>query len=120
MAFSDPQSVTISTVEISLPRTSSGMNTGAFTKNDGTISLSVSHAIGKRQRRTVRLDHSKIAADPLISSTNIRYSMSAYLVVDAPITGYTVAEQKAIVDGLALWLSTSSGANLTSLLGGEN
>jgi hypothetical protein len=46
--------------------------------------------------------------------------MSAYLVVDQPITGFTVAESKQVIDGFVAWLSASSGANLTKLLGGEN
>lgn len=120
MSFADPQTVTISTVANTLPRTSSGVDAGVFTKDDGTVKLSVSHQYGKRTRRTIRLEHSKIAADPLISSTNIKYSMTAYLVVDVPVTGYTVAEAKAIVDGLTAYLTASSGARTTQLLGGEN
>ncbi len=84
------------------------------------VKLGVSHSYGKRTRRSIRLDHSKIAADPLISAVNIKYSMSAYLVVDVPVTGYTVAEAKAIVDALIAYLSASTGAKVTQLLGGEN
>lgn len=118
--FSDPQSVTINAVANSLPRTSSGVNQGAFTKDDATVKLSISHTYAKRTRRMARLDFSKIAADPLISAQNIKYSMSAYLVVDVPVTGFTVAEAKQIVDALTLWLTTSTGANTTKLLGGES
>jgi len=46
--------------------------------------------------------------------------MSAYLVVDVPVTGYTVAEAKQIVDGLTAYLTASSRAKVTQLLGGEN
>lgn len=120
MAFADPQSVTINTVANSLPRTASGINAGVFTKDDGNVKLSVSHQYGKRTRRTLRLDFSKIAADPLISAQSIRYSMSAYLVIDTPITGFTVAEAKQIVDGLTAYLTASTGARVTQLLGGEN
>jgi len=120
MAFADPQSVTINSVANSLPRTSSGPNTGSFTKDDGAVKLTVSHSYGKRVRRTVRLDHTKIAADPLQPSTNARYSMSTYVVVDAPVTGYTNAEIKQIVDALTGYLTASSGARVTQLLGGEN
>lgn len=120
MAFADPQSVTINAVANTLPRTGSGANSGVFTKDDGNVKLSVSHAYAKRTRRTIRLDHSKIAADPLISAQSIRYSMSAYLVIDIPTTGYTVAEAKQIVDGLTAYLTASSGAKVTQLLGGEN
>lgn len=120
MAFSDPQTVTIATVAQTLPRTSSGLDTGVFTKDDGNVKLSVSHQYGKRIRRTLRLEHSKIAPDPLISSTNIKYGMTAYVVVDMPVTGYSVVEAKQIVDALTAYLTASSGARATQLLGGEN
>lgn len=118
--FADPQSVTISGAAISLPRISSGVNSGVFVNNEGTVKETVSHTYGRRNRRMFRLDHSKVAPDPLISSTNIVHSMGAYLVVDTPVTGYTVAEQKAVLDGLIAQLSAASGALLTKFLGGEN
>jgi hypothetical protein len=34
--------------------------------------------------------------------------------------GYTVAEQKAVIDGFLANLQATSGANITKLLGGEN
>jgi len=120
MAFADPQTVTINSVANSLPRTSSGANSGAFSKDDGTVKLSVSHSYAKRTRRTVRIDHTKIAPDPFVSGQNVRYSMSTYIVVDTPISGYTIAEQKQIVDALTAYLSASTGARTTQLLGGEN
>lgn len=120
MAFSDPQTITINAVAVPLPRTSSGTNAGAFTKDDGTVRLSVSHAYGKRTRRTVRIDHSKIAPDPLISAQNIRHSMSVYVVMDVPVTGYSNVEQKQIMDALTGYLTATSGARVTQLSGGEN
>lgn len=120
MAFSDPQSVTINAVANSLPNVSRGTFTGKYRKDDGNVTLTIAHSEGKRNRRSVRLDFSKIAADPLISSTNIKYSMSAYLVVDTPTYGFTIAEAKQIVDALTLYLTASSGANVTKVLGGES
>lgn len=120
MSYADPQSVTINSVAHSLPRTSSGVDTGSFTKDDGNVKLTVSHNYGKRTRRTIRLEHSKIAPDPLISSTNIKHSMTTYVVVDVPVTGYSVVEAKQIVDALTAYLTASSGGNVTKLLGGEN
>lgn len=120
MAFADPQTVTINAVANTLPRTSSGLATGVFTKDDGTVKESVSHAYGKRTRHSLRIDFQKIAPNPLISAQNILYSMSTYVVVDVPVTGFTVAEQKQIVDALTLYLTASSGSKVTQLLGGEN
>lgn len=120
MAFSDPQSITINAVANSLPRVSSGTNSSVYQKDDGTIKLTASHQYGKRSRRTLRIDHSKIAADPLISAQNIKHSMSVYVVLDVPVTGYTVTEQKQIVDALTGYLTATAGANATKLIGGEN
>lgn len=120
MAFADPQSVTINAVPISLPRTGFGATNGSFKAADGNTLLSVSHAYGKRTRHQIRLDSLKTAADPLNPTTNLPYSMSCYMVVDVPIIGYTVAEQKLVVDGLTAYLTASSGARVTQLLGNEN
>lgn len=118
--FTDPQSVTINAVPISLPRTSSANNAGGFTSNDGVVSELVAHTVGKRTRRVFRIDHSKIAPDPLISAQNIKYSMSFYVVADVPPTGYTVVEQKQVIDGFVTQLNASSGALITKWLGGES
>ncbi len=118
--LTDPQSLTINAVANSLPATARGVNTSNYTKDDGTVKLSIAHTYSKRTRRVVRVDFSKIAADPLVSAQNIKYSMSAYLVVDIPVTGFTVTETKYIVDALAAWLTASSGANTTKVLGGES
>jgi hypothetical protein len=119
MAFSDPQSLTINSVATSLPRTSFGDNSGAFTSADGTVKLAVSHILGKRQRRTIRVDHSKIAADPFVPNVNQKVGMSAYLVIDTPVNGYSATEAKQIVDALTAYLTASTGANVTRVLGGE-
>jgi len=121
MAFSDPQSITINSVAISLPRVSSGAFTGQFQSNDGLTVEKIAHTTTKnRIRRSLRFDVAKIAADPLTAGQNNRYSMSAYLVVDVPVTGYTVAEAKQLVDGMMTYLTASSGAKITQFLGGES
>lgn len=118
--LSDPQSVTISGTAHALPRTSMGVNLGEFTKDDGTVKVRVQHTYGGRTRRVIRIDHSKIAADPLISAQNIKYTSGIYVVFDSPQTGYTPAELKAIWDGFVAALSASSGALVTKVLGGES
>lgn len=122
MAFADPQSVTIGTVPgaVSLPRTGSGTSSGIFTSNDGTAKMSVSHTYGNRTRRVARLDFSKITTDPLTSGNNIAVGMSAYLVVDVPLAGFSVSEQTDVVKGLLGNLSASTYAAVTKLLGGES
>ncbi|DAD50261.1 coat protein [ssRNA phage Gephyllon.2_3] len=120
MAFADPQSVTINGSAKTLPRVSSGVNSGQFKTADGLEALSVSHQYGKRVRHMIRLDDSKIASDPLLAGQSIPVSMSAYLVVDVPTVGYSAAEQKYVADALVAYLTASTGAKVTQLLGGEN
>lgn len=115
--FADPQSVTINAVANSLPRTSSGTNSGIFTKDDGLVKLSITHNVGKRSRRVVRLDHAKIAADPLLAGVNVKANMAAYLVIDTPETGYTLVEARQVVEGLVDYLVD---ATITKVLGGES
>jgi hypothetical protein len=120
MSYADPQSVTINAVATSLPRTSSGINSGAFGTADGLVQLNVASSYGKRTRRTIGLTQSKVSADPLVPSQNVRSLMKCYLVVDVPVNGFTVTEQKYLVDALTGYLAASTGAKVTQLLGGEN
>lgn len=121
MAFSDPLSVNPGSGVISLPRVATSGASSTYGSSDGNVRETISHQADKRKtRRVFRLDFSKIAPDPLISSQNIKYDMSCYLVVQVPVTGFTVAEQKSVVDGLTAQLNASSGALLTKFLGGES
>lgn len=116
MSFADPQTVNA----VTLARTGSGINTGTFKSSDGNMQLDISHSYGKRNRRQIKVVHRKVAADPLLSGASNNYSMTTYLVVDVPPVGYTVAEAKVIVDALVAYLTASTGAKVTQLLGGEN
>jgi len=120
MSYADPQTISAIAGVTSLPRTGSGPTNGSFTSADGTVKLDVSHAYGKRTRRQVRLIQNKVSADPLVPTNSVRNSMTAYVVVDTPVNGFTVAEAKIVVDALVAYLTASSGAKVTQLLGGEN
>lgn len=118
--LADPQSVTVNAVAISLPAVERGTNKSAYQAADGNSRLRLEHTYGKRTRRVVRWDFQKIAADPLISAQNIKYTGSCYLVFDLPETGYTAAEAKLQSDGFLAYLTATSGAKITALLGGES
>lgn len=120
MSFADPQSVTVNAVAISMPRTGSGVNSGTFTASDGLTSLNVVHAYGKRTRRAISMNSSKISADPLLPAQNVKFSSTIRLTIDAPPAGFTNTELKQQVDGFLAALTASSGAKITQLLGGEN
>lgn len=120
MAYADPQTVTINAVANSLKRVSSDRNAGTFQVADGTVKLTVSHQYGKRARRALRLDHSKMSPDPFVPANSNKVNASATLVLDQPLVGYTITELKQILDGFIAYLSATSGASMTQLLGGEN
>lgn len=120
MAYADPQSVTISGTANTLPRVGTGPSSSVYRKDDGTVELTVSHLVGKRFRRQAKVTTTKIASDPLVPTQNMRLSASAYVVLDVPPAGFTVAEQTALIASLAAWLTASSGANALKLVGGES
>jgi hypothetical protein len=121
MAFSDPQSITISGTPYSLPRVSSGQYNGEYSSSDGLVDLLASHSFSKdRIRRVLRVNHSKIAADPFIPAQNREVSMSNYMVFDVPVVGYTNAEVKAVYTGFKTLYTATSDALIDKLLGGES
>lgn len=70
MTYADPQSVTISGTAHSLPRVSVDNSGSTYSKDDGTVQMSVVHAYNKRNRRTAKIVHSKNAPDPLFPAQN--------------------------------------------------
>lgn len=121
MTFADPAVIVFPvTGSVSCPRVSSGINSGAFSSNSGNTRLEVSHTYGKRTRRSLRLTFNLLTADPLVAGNNLQQSATAYIVVDEPKSGLTVAQRKDVVDGLCAYLTATSGANIVKLLGGEN
>jgi hypothetical protein len=123
--FTDPQSITpTGGSAVSMPRTSSALNSGAFKSLDtgsGGDSLSISHSYGKgRARHTIRLTDTKLTTDPFLTGSSFIASMSASLTIDVPDTGYTPAQAAAICGGLYTLLSASTNAATVKLIGGES
>jgi hypothetical protein len=120
MAFSDPQSVTVSGAAQTLARTGSGLGTGTFGSSDGSYGMDIRHSYGKtRIRRTAGITNKKFAADPLRPTDNKPVNVTFRLVADVPLQGYTTAELVAIAVGFINSLTAGTNANLTKLLGGE-
>jgi hypothetical protein len=116
----DVTAMTTVSAPLVLPRTSASINYGQFSAPDGNAKFTVQHAYGKRVRRVARYDIRAIVADPLLTGVNAEQSMSVYLVVDVPRTGFTVAIQRGYVQYLTGWLGDSSFANTVKFLGGES
>jgi hypothetical protein len=89
-----------------------------YREDVGEYELVISHQENaKRNRRVVRLNRRKVTADPFIPAQNVEVSHSVYLVIDAPIAGFTAAELEDDVLGLGAWLTS---ANVAKVLGGES
>jgi hypothetical protein len=115
--LADPQSLTVNSVAISLPRTSQGATVNVYTSADGkTVMTTKQNSTATRFRREVRAAQTKIAADP-ISAVTKESGFSVYLVIDEPRSGvFTDAEIGYVIDALKTWLSS---ANYNKVLGGE-
>jgi len=121
MSFADPQSVTIAPASaLSLPRVSVGEDISEYASGDGLTQLIASHKYGARTRRMLRLDTSKLTADPFKPSENTKVSMSVYMVFDVPPAGYTPTEQLAVYTGFKTMYTASTDLLITKLLGGES
>lgn len=116
--FSDPQTVTVNAVAQTLPAISREPMKSTYREDIGEYELVISHQENRaRDRRTVRLNRVKTTADPFIPANNVEVSHSIYLVIDAPIAGFTSTELKDDALGLAAWLTS---ANVLKVLGGES
>lgn len=122
MALADPLSITLNSTAVSLPKTSMVESRSTYTKDDGTVKVTVAHQeVGKAKTRSViRLDTTDIAADPLQAGINREAPFEAYLVIVRPKVGITLAAQKDKVKGLIALITASSDAVLTKVLGGES
>lgn len=120
MSFADPQTITISAVTSPLPRVSTEGDETIYQDATGLIQMLASHDVGKRTRHLLRVNHSKLTADPFLPTENVKVSMSCYIVFDVPPVGYTAAEQLAVYTGFKTQFSASSDLLITKLLAGES
>jgi hypothetical protein len=120
VSFSDPLSITVSSVTTPLPRVFSEGSESHYSSSDGLIVVTASHDVGKRARRMLRVDFSKLSPDPFKPDENVRRSMSNYMVFDIPSDGFSNAEALAVYQGFKTLITASSDALVTKLLGGES
>jgi hypothetical protein len=122
MALTDPQSITISGTTSPLPRTFAEGSESAYTSSDGLIKLSVNHSQVKqgRLRHLLRIDHSKITADPFKPTDNVKVNMACYIVFDVPPAGYNNTDVMAVYTGFKTLFTATSDALVTKVIGGES
>jgi hypothetical protein len=117
--YADPQTLTINAVATTFNRVGSPQpdKKGVFRTIDDLQEFVVSQNVSSnRFRREVRLNQTKIAADP-ISTLNKEVSTSIVLVVDEPRIGFSNAELVIQLTALLTWATVA--ANRDKLLGGE-
>lgn len=120
MSLADPQSIDIGAGAVSLPRVSVGPYQAEYLSADGNLGYRISHDIRNRIRSVARIDVRKVAQDPLFPVQNAPFTMSAYLVVDSPLFGYTGTELEDASAGLLTNLTASTNANLIKLVHRES
>lgn len=122
MAFADPQSITISGVATSLPRTSTGAGQSEYTAADGLTKFLASSAYGRRSRHVLRVDLAKWVASQTVPSNNEKVSMSVYTVLDMPPVGvgYSNAEALAAFVGYNSMITASTNLLVSKVIAGES
>lgn len=123
MAFTDPQTVTINAVPITLPRISDEASKSIYQSSDTLVKLTISQqtsgsSVSQRTRAMIRVDKRVLAVDPL-SGENANADAGIYLVIDRPMIGFgfSAADLDYIVQGLKSWLTT---ANVLKVVGLEH
>ena len=99
MALTDPQKFKeVAGAEVTAPRVSSGDFKSVYETSDGLnkLTLSTTTSNSSRRRHLVRIDVEKVATNPFEEARKEPVSMSVYLVVDRPSTGYSV-DRKSVV-----------------------
>jgi len=123
MALTDPQKFKEAAgTEVEAPRVSTGEFKSIYETSDGNnvLTISTQESGSNRKRHLVRIDVSKITTNIYEEAKKQTVSMSAYLVVDRPVAGFTVAEAKKLVEGLVGLLSASTYSLTEKVLGGQS
>jgi len=121
--FSDPQSLTINSVAISVPRFKMNGTESIYQSADTNLIFKISHAgfsqqptSGGRIRTVVRSDQRFIVPDPL-TAVNDYETLTYYTVIDRPVTGITLVQTQNLAAGHNAWMSAG---NIAKLFGGES
>lgn len=118
--FTEPLVLTVGGSAKSLNRTGTNDVGSKYATADTAYRVTINHENTKtRSRHVIRVDFDSLVANPLITGQQVPQSMSVWLAVNTN-RGYDTATAKAVVDALVAYLTATSGANVTKLLGGES
>lgn len=119
MALTDPQSITIDGTTFTLARLTPTAGRTEYVNPDGTVKLVILQSNGKRKRSAIRIEFTKVAADPL-TAVNSYVTSSIYLMVDRPQIGFSSEDLVDYTTGLITLISGSSYALLSRVTAGES
>lgn len=121
MALADPLSLKIGASTSSLPRVSTGDFKSIYQSESGLVRFRAETTGNtKRKRQVARVDLSKITANPFESTKNEEVGMSAYLVFDRPLVGFSNTEALEVYTGLQEMLEASTNKILKQILASES
>lgn len=118
MAFTDPQSITINSAAVSMPRVESAGMKSIYRDATDEHTLTISHQKTgkKRTRHSVRIDVRDIVANPLTAENDYE-EISLYIVIDEPDYGFEDTDIQAILTGFLAWFTSG---NVLKVLGKEH
>ena len=123
MALTDPQKFKeVAGTEVEAPRVAAGDHESVYASSDGLNKLTVStkETSAGRYRHLVRIDIKKLTTNPFEEAKKQYVSMSTYVVIDRPESGFTVTEALKAVEGLVGLISATTYAVTKKVIGGEN
>lgn len=119
--FSDPQVLTVNSVAKSMPAISRNGTASLYQTADGVYRLRISHDIKARnERHLLEVIRQEIAADPY-SELQVDAQLKIQLVIDNPTRSLiSDTEIVYVMNALCVWLTASSSANVSKILGNES
>jgi hypothetical protein len=119
--FADPITTKVGADSVTLPRVTAGKDSAVYrdpnfrATPDGETGLEVfvSHMYGKRTRRTFRVNAVKNMGGQATFLSSPTVSMSTYLVLDTPASGFAKAEILNIVGSLLELISDDALGQMT-------
>lgn len=111
--------VTVNSVAYDFSRLGIDHSTGVFATADGAHRLTFARQSKKRDRFSMRLDHTFLAEDVFVPDTNSGYSHSAYVVWDSPRIGVTPSDNNVLGQVLTALMVAGTPDYALRLLQGE-